>query len=108
MGPFRGKGRASASPPSPIMPRAVRTGREPRARAIQFGRRDPLSESKRDRVRAMFARVARGYDRLNSVLSMGLHHRWRRFAVRECEFPAGGRALDVAAGTGDFAIETVA
>lgn len=65
-------------------------------------------ESKRDRVRAMFGRVAKGYDRLNSVLSMGLHHGWRRFAVRECEFPPGGRALDVAVGTGDFAIETVA
>ena len=55
----------------------------------------------------MFGRVARGYDRLNTILSMGLHHYWRRFAVRECEFPAGGRALDVAAGTGDFAIETI-
>jgi len=66
-----------------------------------------LSESKRDRVRAMFARVAKGYDRLNSVLSMGLHHGWRRFAVRECRFPPGGRALDVAVGTADFAIETI-
>ena len=64
-------------------------------------------ESKRDRVRAMFGRVAKRYDYLNSVLSMGMHHRWRRFAVRECEFPNGGRALDVAAGTGDFAIETI-
>jgi demethylmenaquinone methyltransferase/2-methoxy-6-polyprenyl-1,4-benzoquinol methylase len=64
-------------------------------------------ETKRERVRAMFGRVAKGYDRLNTVLSMGLHHGWRRFAVRECEFPAGGRALDVAVGTGDFAIETI-
>jgi demethylmenaquinone methyltransferase/2-methoxy-6-polyprenyl-1,4-benzoquinol methylase len=64
-------------------------------------------ETKRDRVRAMFGRVARGYDRLNTVLSMGLHHGWRRFAVRECAFPEGGRALDVATGTGDFAIETI-
>ena len=64
-------------------------------------------ESKRDRVRAMFGRVARGYDRLNSVLSMGLHHGWRKFAVRQCRFPEGGRALDVAVGTGDFAIETI-
>jgi demethylmenaquinone methyltransferase/2-methoxy-6-polyprenyl-1,4-benzoquinol methylase len=55
----------------------------------------------------MFGRVAKGYDRLNSVLSMGLHHRWRRFAVKECNFPQGGRALDVAVGTGDFAIETI-
>ncbi|HEU4753026.1 MAG TPA: bifunctional demethylmenaquinone methyltransferase/2-methoxy-6-polyprenyl-1,4-benzoquinol methylase UbiE [Armatimonadota bacterium] len=64
-------------------------------------------ETKRERVRAMFGRVAKGYDRLNSVLSMGLHHGWRRFAVRECAFPPDGRALDVAAGTGDFAIETI-
>jgi demethylmenaquinone methyltransferase / 2-methoxy-6-polyprenyl-1,4-benzoquinol methylase len=66
-----------------------------------------VSESKRDRVRAMFGRVAKRYDWFNSVLSMGLHHGWRRFAVRECEFPPGGRALDVAVGTGDFAIETI-
>jgi demethylmenaquinone methyltransferase/2-methoxy-6-polyprenyl-1,4-benzoquinol methylase len=67
----------------------------------------PETDSKRDRIRAMFGRVAKGYDRLNTVLSMGLHHRWRRFAVRQCEFPPGGRLLDVAAGTGDFAIETI-
>ena len=55
----------------------------------------------------MFGRVAKRYDWFNSVLSMGLHHGWRRFAVRECEFPPGGHALDVAAGTGDFAIEII-
>ena len=66
-----------------------------------------LTESKRERVRTMFGRIARRYDWFNSVLSMGLHHGWRRFAVKECEFPPGGRALDVAVGTGDFAIETI-
>lgn len=53
----------------------------------------------------MFGRVARGYDRLNSVLSMGLHHSWRRFAVREAQLPPDGLALDVATGTADFALE---
>jgi demethylmenaquinone methyltransferase/2-methoxy-6-polyprenyl-1,4-benzoquinol methylase len=63
-------------------------------------------EPKRDRIRRMFGRVARGYDRLNGILSMGMHHRWRRFAVRECALPpSGARVLDVAVGTGDFAIE---
>lgn len=66
-----------------------------------------MTETKRERVRSMFGRVAKGYDRLNTILSMGLHHNWRRFAVRECNFPQGGRALDVAVGTGDFAIETI-
>lgn len=60
--------------------------------------------SKRERVVAMFGRLAPGYDRLNTVLSFGLHHRWRRFAARQCAFPPGGHALDVGAGTADFLI----
>lgn len=63
------------------------------------------NSDKRLRVRRMFGRIAGGYDRLNSLLSAGLHHGWRRFAVRECRLPAKGRTLDVATGTGDFAIE---
>lgn len=63
--------------------------------------------SKRERVVAMFGRLAPGYDRLNTVLSFGLHHRWRRVAVRQCAFPPGGRALDVGAGTADFLLAVV-
>jgi demethylmenaquinone methyltransferase/2-methoxy-6-polyprenyl-1,4-benzoquinol methylase len=55
----------------------------------------------------MFGRLAPGYDRLNTVLSFGLHHRWRRIAARQCAFPPGGRALDVGAGTADFMIATI-
>lgn len=63
--------------------------------------------TKRDQVVAMFGRLAPGYDRLNTVLSFGLHHRWRRFAARQCGFPPGGRALDVGAGTADFIIAVI-
>jgi demethylmenaquinone methyltransferase/2-methoxy-6-polyprenyl-1,4-benzoquinol methylase len=56
----------------------------------------------------MFGRIARGYDRLNTILSLGMHHGWRRFAVRQCELPPGGWALDVATGTADFALEMAA
>lgn len=56
----------------------------------------------------MFDRVAAGYDRLNGLLSLGMHHRWRRYAVKECRFPPGGLALDVATGTGDFVLEFLA
>jgi len=69
--------------------------------------REPDGEPKRDRVRRMFGRVAGSYDRLNNVLSLGMHHRWRRFAVRQCALPPGARVLDVAVGTGDFAIEAI-
>jgi demethylmenaquinone methyltransferase/2-methoxy-6-polyprenyl-1,4-benzoquinol methylase len=56
-------------------------------------------------VRAMFDRIARVYDRMNSVMTVGMHHRWRRRAVDMAAVGPGSRALDVATGTGDLAIE---
>jgi demethylmenaquinone methyltransferase / 2-methoxy-6-polyprenyl-1,4-benzoquinol methylase len=56
-------------------------------------------------VRAMFDRIARVYDRMNSVMTAGMHHAWRRRAVDLAGVGAGSRALDVATGTGDLAIE---
>ena len=56
-------------------------------------------------VRTLFASVARSYDRANQVLSLGLHHGWRRAAVRESGVKPGNRVLDCATGTGDLAIE---
>ena len=53
----------------------------------------------------MFARIARRYDLLNSVMSGGRHHAWRRRAVEMGDPGLEGPALDVAAGTGDFALE---
>jgi demethylmenaquinone methyltransferase/2-methoxy-6-polyprenyl-1,4-benzoquinol methylase len=56
-------------------------------------------------VRTLFASVARSYDRANQVLSLGLHHGWRRAAVKESGAAPGDRVLDCATGTGDLAIE---
>jgi demethylmenaquinone methyltransferase / 2-methoxy-6-polyprenyl-1,4-benzoquinol methylase len=56
-------------------------------------------------VRAMFDRIAGFYDLMNSVMTAGLHHRWRTRAVDLAEVGAGSRLLDVATGTGDLAIE---
>jgi demethylmenaquinone methyltransferase/2-methoxy-6-polyprenyl-1,4-benzoquinol methylase len=52
----------------------------------------------------MFTSIARFYDLNNSLLSFGLHHRWKRQAVRLMPAIAGGRAIDIGAGTGDLAI----
>ncbi|MBI2866453.1 MAG: ubiquinone/menaquinone biosynthesis methyltransferase [Chloroflexi bacterium] len=54
-------------------------------------------------VARMFARAARRYDLLNTVMSGGFHHRWRRLAARLATQGLRGPALDVATGTGDFA-----
>ncbi len=59
-------------------------------------------EDKRAAVRGMFSHIARGYDRMNGLMSLGLHHRWRTFSVSKLELQPGDRALDVCCGTGDF------
>ena len=59
-------------------------------------------------VRAMFDRIAGLYDRMNSVMTAGLHHQWRRRAADLAELSPGARALDVATGTGDLALELAA
>jgi demethylmenaquinone methyltransferase/2-methoxy-6-polyprenyl-1,4-benzoquinol methylase len=53
----------------------------------------------------MFDRVAGVYDLLNTVMTAGLHHRWRSRAVDFARVGPGSRVLDVATGTGDLAIE---
>lgn len=53
----------------------------------------------------MFDRVAGNYDALNSVMTAGLHHRWRERAAERAELSVGDAALDVCCGTGDLALE---
>jgi demethylmenaquinone methyltransferase/2-methoxy-6-polyprenyl-1,4-benzoquinol methylase len=56
-------------------------------------------------VRAMFDRIAGVYDVLNAAMTAGLHHRWRARAADLARVGPGARVLDVATGTGDFALE---
>jgi demethylmenaquinone methyltransferase/2-methoxy-6-polyprenyl-1,4-benzoquinol methylase len=56
-------------------------------------------------VRAMFDRIAGVYDLMNGVMTAGLHHRWRARAADLARVGPGTRALDVATGTGDLAVE---
>src|SRR5438067_3794296 len=65
-------------------------------------RRGTLEETQ---VRAMFDRIAGLYDRMNTVMTAGLHHHWRRRAADLAALRPGDRALDVATGTGDLAFE---
>jgi demethylmenaquinone methyltransferase/2-methoxy-6-polyprenyl-1,4-benzoquinol methylase len=63
---------------------------------------DPLA--KRAYVRGLFGRIARRYDLTNDVMSLGMHRRWKRLALGIAEVRTGDIVLDVAAGTGDFAL----
>jgi len=59
------------------------------------------------RIAGMFDAIARRYDRLNHLLSLGLDRRWRQRGVRELGLTGTERVLDVCTGTGDLAIEAV-
>jgi demethylmenaquinone methyltransferase/2-methoxy-6-polyprenyl-1,4-benzoquinol methylase len=53
----------------------------------------------------MFDRIARRYDTVNTVLSVGTDGGWRRRAARESGLREGGSALDVACGSGKLTAE---
>jgi demethylmenaquinone methyltransferase/2-methoxy-6-polyprenyl-1,4-benzoquinol methylase len=52
----------------------------------------------------MFDRIAGRYDAMNSVMTAGLHHRWRERTADRAALEPGGTALDVCCGTGDLAL----
>ncbi len=55
------------------------------------------------KIRQMFDGIAGSYDRLNDLMTAGLHHRWREMGVMLAQVGPGSTALDVCCGTGDFA-----
>ena len=64
-------------------------------------------QSKKEQVAEMFNNIAFRYDFLNSLLSLGIHKGWRKKAVSFLKKKQPKIILDVASGTGDFAIEAL-
>lgn len=64
----------------------------------------PRPPDHRARVAAMFGRIARRYDLMNTVMTGGQDALWRRYAVRAARPPRAGRALDVGTGTAKLAL----
>src|SRR5206468_7145917 len=77
--------------------RAVSGNRQP-ATGNSYQGPDPA------KIRSMFRDISPAYDRANTILSGGIHHLWRRAAVRVSGAEAGDAVLDCATGTGDLAI----
>ncbi|HIB77150.1 MAG TPA: bifunctional demethylmenaquinone methyltransferase/2-methoxy-6-polyprenyl-1,4-benzoquinol methylase UbiE [Flavobacteriales bacterium] len=70
---------------------------------------DPEKEAKKNQVQRMFDSIAPRYDFLNHFFSMGIDVLWRKRCIRilKRENPMPSNILDMATGTGDFAIEAV-
>ena len=63
--------------------------------------------SKKEEVAEMFNNISGRYDFLNHFLSLGIDKIWRRKAVKKLREINPKRILDIATGTGDFAIESL-
>ncbi|MFM6954689.1 MAG: bifunctional demethylmenaquinone methyltransferase/2-methoxy-6-polyprenyl-1,4-benzoquinol methylase UbiE [Sphingobacteriaceae bacterium] len=64
--------------------------------------------SKKEQVAQMFTNIAKTYDFLNHLLSLGIDVIWRKIAIKELVNLQPKQILDVATGTGDFAFEAIA
>lgn len=73
-------------------------------REVDFGFEKVSWGDKAGRVRSVFASVAGKYDVMNDLMSFGVHRLWKQFTLSLTGLKAGGRALDVAGGTGDLTI----
>ncbi len=67
-----------------------------------YGKED---KSKKEEVAEMFNKISKRYDFLNHFLSLGIDKIWRRKAVNMLKEIQPKRMLDMATGTGDFAIQ---
>lgn len=63
-------------------------------------------QEKSTQVESMFDHIAHSYDTLNHRLSFGIDYMWRKHAIKQLAAYAPDNILDVATGTGDFAILT--
>ena len=64
-------------------------------------------KTKKEQVADMFDNISRRYDLLNHTLSLGIDILWRKKAIRLLKPFAPQTVLDIATGTGDFAVEAV-
>ena len=71
---------------------------------VSFGFRKVSEAEKRKLVNDHFDSIASKYDSMNTLLSFGLHHAWKRTAVRMSGVKLGDTVLDVAGGTADLAL----
>ena len=70
----------------------------------RFGTRTFQENEKVQAVIRHFNRVAPKYDFMNTLLSFGIQHVWKRAAIRMLGLGPGDHVLDVCGGTGDLAI----
>ncbi len=68
-----------------------------------FGFSEVPVDEKQKLVGRVFSSVAKNYDLMNDLMSVGLHRVWKQYFVATSGVKRGDRVLDLAGGTGDIA-----
>jgi demethylmenaquinone methyltransferase/2-methoxy-6-polyprenyl-1,4-benzoquinol methylase len=74
-------------------------------KTTHFGFEEVAADAKTGRVAEVFHSVANRYDLMNDLMSFGVHRLWKRMAMQLCPIRTGQKALDLAGGTGDLALQ---
>ncbi len=64
-----------------------------------------VGEEKAKFVHSVFESIARDYDRMNSIISLGRHRAWRKYTMKQMDVQRGDTAIDVCCGTCDWTID---
>ena len=73
-------------------------------KTTHFGFKEVPEGEKHAHVGRVFTSVAQDYDRMNDLMSLGLHRLWKHFAIEMADVKPGQKVLDVASGSGDLAL----
>ncbi|PJD96631.1 MAG: bifunctional demethylmenaquinone methyltransferase/2-methoxy-6-polyprenyl-1,4-benzoquinol methylase UbiE [Legionella sp.] len=71
-------------------------------KTTHFGFKSVSWDEKEKKVAEVFHSVAKNYDLMNNLMSLGIHHLWKRFTVELSQVRAGQTVLDLAGGSGDL------
>lgn len=77
---------------------------DPGEERVDFGYRLISAREKATHVLRYFNAIARKYDIMNTLLSFGLHHRWKRLSVEALGLKSGESVIDVCGGTADLSL----
>lgn len=70
--------------------------------STHFGFTSVSWEEKEKKVAEVFHSVAPKYDLMNDLMSMGIHHLWKKFTIELSHVRPGQTVLDLAGGSGDL------
>ena len=73
------------------------------SKKTHFGYQQVYEEEKASKVSDVFDSVARKYDLMNDLMSLGIHRLWKKFTLKTARISDDAKVLDVAGGTGDLA-----